>query len=531
MKIYNYIKRNAFIIGLVAIFLVGLALRLYAISWSIDSSLLRSLHPDENFTLRALVQINPIQGDFIAELAHREGTLFYYLFIAFNSILKIINVSPIYTWDLDLAKDKENYFEILLIGRYFIAFLGSLSILAIYKLMRTLNLSKAVGLITAAVIAVAPIDVIYSHYMRPHVVVNLLFIVSLIFLFSSSQKLRMYKYIIVGLIIGLSTAMRYNMALTIVIPFIYIFVSSLQAGNKWKQVFFKKEYIVIAICFVVGFFIGDPQLFLNFEAIKPALEYQSGFVEENTFALSSLLSLSGPIKYFTYLIPAALGVYLAVVSFFGSVYTLMIKKYYRVTIPLIAYSIMYIYFMGKGYSQPIYARATLPLIPISAILIGFTYQEIILAKIKSYIRIAMLIFLSIGFLSNLFFNLQYFYTISQTNDPAIILSKEELFNENNSIALMDDYICTYYLETASNKRLSEIPRIVVSGSCETDIVQNNYDKIVFCSYGKESEDIVQEIVKNISKDKVVEISRTPDIPMDLPHDMLYHNVKFYIISK
>lgn len=314
--------------------------------------------------------------DFNPERAHIEGTFYYYVVAAVCAIYKIIN------WGITQLGISTGSFSInqteslILVGRLITICFGTLGIYLMYIVIRQAKLSKASALLAALVVAIYPIGVTYSHYMRPHTLANTLFITSLLVLFTTTIKSKTVRIALVGLLMGLATATRYNMAIILVIPGMFLLIESIESKVSVLQIVFNKYFAILVAFFVCGLFLGDPFLFISFNEMRPYLEYQRTFSEPGAFALNNLTNIEYPIKYITYLIPESGKPFLAIGVYISILLAFINKKRLKLALPLVAYFLIYTYLMGKGYAQPIFPRAIIPLIPAFALFVSIAHNNI-----------------------------------------------------------------------------------------------------------------------------------------------------------
>ena len=330
----SYILTHKVQIVLAAIVLLGLSIRLLGITWGFSTKgPVMVFHPDEGFALMVMNQMHVKPVDFNPEGAHSEGTFYYYVtggaYLIYKSGATLAARIGLPTLAVSHSA------ELVLVGRLVSIMAGALSIFLLYHVVRAANLSKTAGLLAALFVAIYPIDVIYSQFMRPHILANTLLIFSLLVLFlKTSTKANRFKYALVGILLGLSTATRYNMAITLIIPALYIFIDSVENKRTFLQIIFNVDYVILGVSFIFGVFLGDPYLFLKYSEMSYYLHRQSTFVPPHAFALNNLADITYPLRYITYLIPESGKPFLAVGIYLSVFFALLRKSRLKLALPL-----------------------------------------------------------------------------------------------------------------------------------------------------------------------------------------------------
>src|SRR5204863_1767930 len=108
------------------------------------------------------------------------------------------------------------------------------------------------------------------------------------------------------------------------------------------------------------------------------------------FTTSKLLNLSVVWSYITYVLPFAMYPLLWLIFYCGIVYVLFKRSLYSLTVPILIFSLLYLYFMGKGYLGPYFARVTMLLLPGFCVLVGVACADLQL-KMKHNRPVAILL--------------------------------------------------------------------------------------------------------------------------------------------
>ncbi len=169
----------------------------------------------------------------------------------------------------------------------FIALLGILTVLLVFIVGKKW-FSTGTALIAAALYAVSPIVITYSHSSwNP----NPLPFVSLLVLYLcylSFTKPVFWKYLLIGLLLGIAIQLQYLALFLIAIVFIYLFVGSIVATKRLNILSLISQYVLIVVGFLAGW---SPFLAFEFHHGFPNLNtifrFLTGQIPSNTVVVSS----------------------------------------------------------------------------------------------------------------------------------------------------------------------------------------------------------------------------------------------------
>src|SRR5438128_1103646 len=240
------------------------------------------------------------------------------------------------------------------------------------------------SLLGALCYAVLPMQVIYAHFMRTHILSNLLCAL-VIWLSVALRKSQSWQLLIlVGLISGLGAATRYPAGIIVVIPCLYLLFdggndlrnSNLRFSER-ARTFVASQVWLIGLGFGAGLFLGHPMLFLDPASVAKAITGETlKYASLHEFSGSQLLNLSVLWRYVTYVIPFAMYPLLWLVPYCVILYLLFRRSLYRFSVPILIFSFLYLYLMGKGYLGPYFARITMLLFPGFCILVGIVCADL-----------------------------------------------------------------------------------------------------------------------------------------------------------
>lgn len=186
-------------LGLAAILLLGLILRLWGLNWP------AGMHPDE------------WAADIIASFA--QGHLYYphpviwhqvfYLVAGFSYIPAQMLLGKLCLF-LGPAYAPAAVIPYLLWGRLWVALWGAANIWALYALVRALGLSRAAGLTAALLLAVNPLLVVHCHYLTVDAPLALAVTLALWAGVRLCQDPCWWRYLVAGLAFGLTLTTKAN---------------------------------------------------------------------------------------------------------------------------------------------------------------------------------------------------------------------------------------------------------------------------------------------------------------------------------
>lgn len=244
-------------------------------------------HPDEPMSYSSAVDmllhndLNPRRFDYPSGVPLLHN-IFYRLFIlpAVSFHVFLSNPSSLITAVLDnssflmefnQAIFGSGWLNALFWSRYFNAILGVFSVFLIYKIGTRL-FDKRAGLVAAFFLAFNYRHVLSSHLALsdiPNSFFVLLAFYSSILLFEKNTRVR---YLICGLLVGLSLSMKYQMFAL----FPFLFVHLVWVFRKRKIIeFFNPNFLLSLILIPIVFALLNPYLFLNLSEALPIIKYVS----------------------------------------------------------------------------------------------------------------------------------------------------------------------------------------------------------------------------------------------------------------
>ncbi|MFC1883405.1 ArnT family glycosyltransferase [Thermodesulfobacteriota bacterium] len=232
-----------------------------------------------------------------------------------------------------------------------------------------------IGLFGAALgLAVSPIMVIHSHYLKEDMIFTFFSILTLISLvkFYRSPKISLAVYL--GIASGLALSSQYKGALL----FVLILVSPLFAVETDRRSFFTKIPVVLFTAALVFFAVNYP-IFINPESFMKGLSYETGHVLRGHTAQISPLS-----HYFTFhlvhsIVPGIKWPF-TVLGIIGLILIIIKWKHVGILERLFAAYFLLFYFFQEAVPLkpfPGFIRYMIPIIPAMFFFTGFLLRALI----------------------------------------------------------------------------------------------------------------------------------------------------------
>lgn len=362
--------------------LLAAYLRITGLNWGLSSGYGHDLNfqPDEFVSLRGVRQVDLLAGRIKASDAYFEGTFNYYLWAIPQAVLKVSNKKDIHTADSMNPTDQS---DLLYICRWMSVLFDLCTIVVVFLAIREATWNFYPALLGAFCYTVIPMQVIYAHFMRTHILSNLLCSLVIWLSLKLRQSPRPQLLVSVGLISGLGTATRFPVAMIVAIPCLYLLFNGANnlAGSKAGllqrvKAFTAVQVWLIGLGFGIGLFVGHPMLFFDpSSVIKEITDQVRTYGSLHEFSPGQLLNLSVVWRYITYVMPFAMYPLLWLVPYCAILYLVFKLRLYSLTVPLLVFSLLYLYFMGKGYLGPYFARPAMLLFPGFCILVGIAFND------------------------------------------------------------------------------------------------------------------------------------------------------------
>ena len=451
----HFVQKAARLVLFSAVILLASYLRITGLAWGLTSGYGhdRNFQPDEFVSLRGVLQIDLLRGQIKAPSAYFEGTFNYYLWAIPKAALKLSSDTGIAS-AASTRMETEDHANLLYICRWMSVLFDLCTLIVVFLAIREATHTFYPCLIGALCYAVLPMQVIYAHFMRTHVLSNLLcaLVIWLSLKFRNAQ--RSWMFVLVGLLSGLGAATRYPVGIIVVIPCLYLLFDRCDDLPNWKIRLWERAKGLVAgsvwligLGFVIGLFLGHPMLFLNLPSVTKAITGETlKYASLQEFNASRLLNLSVVWKYISYLIPFAMYPLLWLVLYCAILYLGFRPSLYSQSVPILIFSLLYLYFMAKGYLGPYFARATMFLFPGFCVLVGIAYNDLRL-RLRKQKAVATLLtsalFLFLG--PSVVFDVAYVHAMEQ-KDARLALRKDlqKMIGESSATIGVSRFGPTFY---------------------------------------------------------------------------------------
>ena len=436
------------------VLLLATYLRVMGLTWGLNSGYGHELNfqPDEFVSLRGVLQLDLLSGQIKVPGAYFEGTFNYYLWAVPQAVLKMFANKDTLPGD---STNPNAYSDLLYICRGMSVLFDLCTIVVVFVAIREATQKFYSSLVGALCYVVLPMQVIYAHFMRPHILSNLLCAL-VIWL---SLKLREFQpwwlLVLTGLISGLGAATRYPVGIIVIIPCLYLLFSgghTLQNGNirvlDNAKHFLAGPAWLIAFGFVVGLFLGHPMLFLDFSSVSNAITGDTlQYASLQHFSGTQLLNVTAIWRYITYLIPFATYPLLWLAFYCAILYLLFRRRLYGFSVPILIFSFLYLYFMGKGYLGPYFARVTMLLFPGFCVLVGIAGADLqLMLRNKRTTAVVLSGAALLVLVLSIIFDLAYDRAMQQTDARQLLREDLQNFIGNGpakiGILRFGPYFCT-----------------------------------------------------------------------------------------
>ncbi len=376
--------------ALILIFSVGLGVRLFNVNW--DDG--HHLHPDErHMTLTATALEVPTDPVLYFETDESS-------FNPYNQDVPsfVYGTLPLFSVKLVAGfLDKDDYDNIVLVGRTMSGILDALTILFVFLLARRL-FGTTPGLIAAALFAMAPLAIQHAHFWVTDSWLTFFMAAGLYFCVRAAQDGKVLDFSLAGLALGLGLASKLT-ALTLApvigmaaLVQLWPIVDAWRRERVFKVDLFYTPLTGVMTAILVAFLafrifqpyafvqpdLGDPGTFfaLNERWVEDQRTQTELLGGEAMFPPSvQWIGRESYIYPLTQMVTSGMGPVFGIVGWVAAAfaaYRLIWRRDVRPLIPLL-FILLYFGFMGRQFS--LYMRYFLPLYPALAVLAGYALVE------------------------------------------------------------------------------------------------------------------------------------------------------------
>src|SRR5438093_1294069 len=324
--------------------LLAAYLRITGLTWGLGSGYGhdRNFQPDEFVSLRGVLQVDLPAGRIKVPGAYFEGTFNYYLWAVPQAVLKIAANKDAH---LSNSTNTADHSDLLYICRWMSVVLDLSAIVIVFLAIRDATQHFYPSLLGALCYAVLPMQVIYAHFMRTHILSNLLCALVIWLSLKLRKSPRWHVLLLVGLISGLGAATRYPVGIIVMVPCLYLLFDGRSNLPNWKSRFWDraKKFVarqawLIGLGFVIGLFLGHPMLFFHSSSVIKAITGETlKYASLQQFSMGQVINLSVVWGYITYLIPFAMYPLLWLVPYCAILYLVFKRSLYSVSIPILIF--------------------------------------------------------------------------------------------------------------------------------------------------------------------------------------------------
>src|SRR5438552_13067391 len=264
--------------GLLAgMILLAAYLRVAGLTWGLNTGYGHDLNfqPDEFVSLRGVLELDLLAGHIKAPGAYFEGTFNYYLWAVPQALLKLTASK---TADLNDSTKTQRHSDLLYVSRWMSVLLDLCTIVIVFLAIREATRKFYPSFLGALCYAVLPMQVIYAHFMRTHILSNLLCALVIWMSLKLRQSQRWQILLCVGIMSGLGAATRYPVGIIVVIPCLYLLFNEGANLVNSNSRFLERARAVVAgplwligVGFIIGLFLGHPMLFLDPLSVTKAM--------------------------------------------------------------------------------------------------------------------------------------------------------------------------------------------------------------------------------------------------------------------
>ena len=392
-------------IGIVSLIVVlGLALRLWGIGWSLPNAQhpLATYHPDETVNLQAAQMVDIPHGQFDTKF-YNYGTLYFYLASfaqTFGRGYGLVPATPALPADTSLSEVEKmtrmapEMAGLYLAGRVTTALLGTATIALLFALGLRL-FGRKTGFLAALLYAIAPFAVVHAHFLTVDVPATFFVTLALLCAAKLLTAPTRKNYVLAGIACGLCAATKYNTGLVLIAPVVaYLLALPLgrrKAEEKKKRkeegeeqqtrietsaegtelimslpVSFSSFLLFFFSSSFLTFLLACPGPWLNWNAFWNGTYANTGvryeLFEHSRLGHGSQFEQTGVgwVYHLVVSLPYGMGVWLLLLALAGVGYACQ----RRTKGDLILLAFFFLYYLAAGLSAVRFARYMLPLFPV-----------------------------------------------------------------------------------------------------------------------------------------------------------------------
>ncbi len=298
-------------------------------------------------------------------------------------------------------------------GRLLMVFFAVISIYMVYLISKKLY-SEQVGILSSFCLALSPLHIIHSRYIRPDIPTTMLILLSTYFLFNFFDQHNQIKWLVLSsLFAGFSIAAKYTSGVIVIPIIIYSVICDFGRGKPLKQQLFDKRenksevpenntevsllnhilnsikiktYLGRALLFIfMGYFIFAPFTVIEYRKLVSAVVFEARDIHLGHERLAGIQNhiwyLKNTLRY------GIGGLFFELFAAIGLLFIFIKKPRGR---QLLFISFPTLFFLIIGCAKLRWSRWLIPVLPFEAILFGtgfyFSYQYLCKAIIIQRFR-------------------------------------------------------------------------------------------------------------------------------------------------
>ena len=240
--------------------------------WGIRYGLPYIYYPDECSVIHRALAMG--SGDLNPHFFEYPALTMYFLAFVYGVSFVIAYlvgwVGSVHDFALAFVQDPTYFF---LIARGIVALLGVGAVWLVYVLGRRL-FDWRIGLTAAALLAVSPEHVGFSHFVKVEGPQTFFVIWTLIAARRVLERPTLRQYVLAGILAGVSAAIKYPGCLTFLAVFMAHLLANWSRGRGWR-LFFDKRLWLSGLAMIGVFLATNPFIVLDFRAFWSDLAYQA----------------------------------------------------------------------------------------------------------------------------------------------------------------------------------------------------------------------------------------------------------------
>lgn len=358
-----------------AILLTGLALRTYGI----DFGLPLHFHIDETRVMDRVIRM-VTSGDPNPHFFHYPSFIFYLLsgltaayygvqYLVFAIVSAAHGEFP--SFGFFRSGFSADVSTLYLLGRLSMALFGVLTVLLVYFLAREL-FSKRAALFAALAVALVPLHVLESHYIKQEVPMTFFMLLALLIGVVGTRASWKWTSCGVGLVSGVAASVKYNGLLALaIVPLLFR-----RGGKLTSASFFGRGPAKIFLVALLGFLAFSPFVVLDFSQFRTDFAYETLHVAEKGHHGFDLNGDGVVYHRFLYQLlaafPFSLGIPLYLAGLAGTCLALAKRENGLLWILFFALP----YFIAVSLMKVVFLRYYMPLVVVLCIMAGYFFDAL-----------------------------------------------------------------------------------------------------------------------------------------------------------